>query len=111
MAEVHQHLCCILLAAVLGMGSAAAQSQRTEHTYKLDDPEDRPAATLDDVAWLVGSWTGEAFAGSFEQVWNPPSAGSMLGMFKILDGDGQGRCRTRRTAAGRPGLRATVRFR
>jgi len=87
--EVRRQLCCALLAAILGVGSAAAQSQRTEHTYKLDNPEDRPAATLDDVRWLVGSWKGEAFGGAFEQVWNPPSAGSMLGMFKTLDGDGQ----------------------
>lgn len=79
----------VLLTVLLGVSSAAAQSQRTEHTYKLDDPEHRPAATLADVGWLVGSWTGEAFGGSFEQVWNPPSAGSMLGMFKTLDGDGR----------------------
>ena len=89
MAKVRRQFYCVLLAAVLGVGSAAAQSQRTDHTYKLDNPEDRPAATLDDVGWLVGSWTGEAFGGSFEQVWSPPSAGSMLGMFKLLDGDGQ----------------------
>ena len=78
----------VLLIALLGASGAAAQSQRTEHTYRLDDPEHRPAATLADVGWLVGSWTGEAFGGAFEQVWNPPSAGSMLGMFKTLDGNG-----------------------
>jgi hypothetical protein len=67
--------------------SAVAQSQNTEHTYKLDDPDDRPAATLDDVAWLVGNWSGEAFGAAFEEHWNPPSAGSMIGFFKLLDGD------------------------
>ena len=77
------------LIVLLVASSASAQSQRTEHTYKLDDPEHRPTATLSDVGWLVGSWTGEAFGGSFEQVWNPPSAGSMLGMFKTLDAEGQ----------------------
>ena len=66
---------------------AAAQSQRTEHTFRLDDPEARPPATLDDVSWLVGSWVGEAFGATFEEVWNPPSAGSMVGLFKLLDGD------------------------
>jgi hypothetical protein len=65
--------------------SALAQSQRTEHTFQLDDPESRPAATLDDVAWLVGNWSGEAFGASFEEHWNPPSAGSMVGFFKLLD--------------------------
>ena len=74
---------CLLLACA----SAAAQSQRTENTYRLDDPDVRPAATLDDVARLAGSWTGTAFGKQFEAVWNPPSGDSMVGLFKLLDGD------------------------
>ena len=77
-----------LSAALTMLASAAfAQSRHTEHTFVLDDPEHRPAATLDDVAWLVGSWKGEGFGSTFEEVWNPPSAGSMVGMFKLHDGD------------------------
>jgi hypothetical protein len=68
---------------------ANAQSPRTAHTFKLDAPDARPPATLDDVSWLVGSWTGEAFGGSFEEVWNPPSAGSMIGLFKLMTADGE----------------------
>ena len=64
---------------------AAAQSPRTEHTYKLEG--DPPRASIDDVAWLAGAWEGEAFGKPFEEVWNPPSAGSMVGMFKLMDGD------------------------
>jgi hypothetical protein len=77
----------LFLAMLLFSGVAVAQSPRTEHTFKLDDPEVRPAATLEDVAWLAGSWEGEAFGMSFEEVWNPPSAGSMVGLFKVLQGD------------------------
>ena len=76
-----------LLALGLLIGSVQAQTQRTEHTYRLDDPQVRPAATLADVAWLVGSWTGTAFGQRFEAVWNPPSAGSMVGLFKLYEGD------------------------
>ena len=82
-----------VLTAVLGSGllgaasNAWAQSLRTEHTYKLDNPDERPPATLDAVSWLVGSWAGEAFGNTFEEGWNPPSAGSMIGFFKLLDGD------------------------
>ncbi len=65
----------------------AARTQNTEHTYKLDDPNVRPPATLADVAWLVGSWAGPAFGGTAEEVWNPPSAGSMVGMFKLIHGE------------------------
>ena len=78
---------CLTACVLLFVGSAAtAQSQRTEHTFKLDDPDARPEATLADVAWLTGSWAGEAFGGTFEQVWNPASAGSMVGLFKIMNG-------------------------
>ena len=73
--------------ALVGMAlvtSTLAQTAVTEHTVRLDDPEKRPAATLEDVAWLVGSWEGEAFGGTFEEVWNPPSLGSMVGFFKFM---------------------------
>ncbi len=75
---------CLLLP---GACTAAAQSRLTEHTFKLDDPDARPQATLEDAAWLEGSWAGEAFGGTFEQVWNPASAGSMVGLFKLMNGD------------------------
>jgi hypothetical protein len=71
---------------LMGVNSVA-QTQRTEHTFRLDDPDIRPAATLEDVSWLVGSWVGEAFGSTFEEVWNPPSAGSMVGLFKLMSDD------------------------
>ncbi len=70
------------LVLLVSAGRAFAQSQYLEHTYRLDAAANRPAATLADVDWLVGSWVGEAFGGEVEEVWNPPSAGSMVGMFK-----------------------------
>ena len=74
--------------ALFAAGSAGAQSHRTEHTYQLDDAEARPSATLDDAAMLVGTWIGEAFGSDFEASWHPPSAGSMVGLFKLLGDDG-----------------------
>jgi hypothetical protein len=79
-----------IVCAITLIGLAApsfAQSQRTEHTFKLDDPENRPAATLDDVAWMVGNWSGEAFGNTFEAHWNPPTAGSLVGFFKLMNGN------------------------
>jgi hypothetical protein len=76
-----------VLILLLVSGYAAAQSSHTDHTFKLDDPAQHPTATLADVSWLVGSWSGEAFGDTFEEVWNPPSAGSMVGMFKLLKDD------------------------
>ena len=44
----------------------------------------RPAASISDVAWLAGSWQGEGFGGTIEEIWSEPSAGSMMGMFKLM---------------------------
>lgn len=65
-----------------------AAELQTEHLYRLADGEQPPEATLDDARWLAGSWTGTAFGKRFEEVWNPPSAGSMVGMFKLFGDDG-----------------------
>ena len=65
-----------------------AAELRSEHTYKLSPGVARPAASLEDAAWLVGSWTGTAFGKRFEEVWNAPSAGTMVGMFKVFDDTG-----------------------
>ncbi len=74
----------VALFGLMLSGMAEAQSRHTEHTFKLDDPANAPAATLDDVSWLVGDWVGTAFGAQIEEVWNPPSAGSMVGLFKFF---------------------------
>lgn len=76
-------------AALLVTGcSAFAAEPFTEHTWRLGEDETSPPATLADAAWLAGSWTGTAFGKRFEEVWNPASAGSMVGLFKLYDDDG-----------------------
>jgi hypothetical protein len=42
------------------------------------------STSVEDLAWLAGSWSGEAFGGTFEETWHPPSGGTMVGMFKLL---------------------------
>ena len=82
--------CRLVVASFLIFGLApvtGAQSLQTENVFKLDDPDSRAPANLQDVSWLVGSWTGEAFGSKFEEVWNPPSAGSMVGMWKLMKDD------------------------
>ena len=77
-----------IIIAVALANAACATDLHTEHTFKLAPGESRPAATLEDASWLVGSWTGAAFGQRFEQVWNPPSAGTMVGLFKLFSDDG-----------------------
>ena len=75
-----------VLFAVIGSNRAA--ELHTEHTFRLTEGESPPPATIDDAAWLAGDWVGTAFGKRFEEVWNPPSAGSMIGLFKLFDDDG-----------------------
>jgi hypothetical protein len=42
-----------------------------------------PTATIDDIQWIAGAWSGEAMGGKFEETWNAPSSGTMVGMFKF----------------------------
>ncbi len=77
-----------LLALLLACATAGSAEPRTEHTFGLEPGETRPEATLGDASWLVGSWTGMAFGQQFEEVWNAPAAGSMIGMFKLYGDDG-----------------------
>lgn len=75
---------CSLISSPLPVSAA---EPRTEHTYSLEEGEARPAASLDDAAFLVGSWTGTAFGERMEESWSSPTGGSMVGTFKLFDGD------------------------
>lgn len=76
------------LAVSLASHATWSAESRTAHTFGLEPGETRPAATLADASWLVGSWAGTAFGQNFEQVWNSPSAGSMIGLFKLYGDEG-----------------------
>ena len=80
-------VCLLVFSAAVACNATRAVEPRTEHTYQLVEGEARPAATLEDAAMLVGNWEGSAFGSRFEAAWNPPSANSMVGLFKLYDGD------------------------
>jgi hypothetical protein len=63
---------------------AAAQQKLTGNTYSAAPGAVPPAATLADMAWLEGGWTGIALGGLCEEIWSAPAAGSMMGMFRLL---------------------------
>lgn len=44
----------------------------------------RPAATLADVAWLEGKWSGTGLGGHAEDLWSSPAAGAMPGIFRLV---------------------------
>ncbi|MEP5610964.1 MAG: DUF6265 family protein [Cyclobacteriaceae bacterium] len=42
-----------------------------------------------EYAWLAGRWEGEAFGGTTETIWSPPSEdGTMVGLFRLFTADG-----------------------
>lgn len=66
---------------------AAAVEPHSAHTYRLSEGESPPVATVEDVAWLAGSWNVSGFGKTIEEYWSKPSAGTMIGSFKLMDGD------------------------
>ncbi len=79
--------CSLLAVDAAWAEPASTQSRRTEHTLKLDDPANRPSATIDQLAWLTGTWEGDAFGGRFEEHWSAPSVGTMAGTWKLIQDD------------------------
>lgn len=46
--------------------------------------------SIENMAWLVGSWQGEMFGGIGEEVWQPESGGAMVGTFRLIHGNDVG---------------------
>jgi len=74
-------LACATLLAADGL----AQEKLTEHTFSRPPGEPGPAAQVEDMAWLTGHWVGEALGGTVEEIWSPPLAGAMMGMFRLVE--------------------------
>ena len=55
----------------------------TENTLGLAENGRAATVELDELAWLAGRWAGEGLGGRVEESWTPPSAGSMVGTFKL----------------------------
>jgi hypothetical protein len=70
--------------------ATTAQSKLTEHTLRLDDPANMPAASIGDLAWLTGRWLGEGLGGILEENWNPPLGGTMAATFRLVKEDKPG---------------------
>lgn len=58
-----------------------------QNTLTLQEGAVSPKADLSATAWLEGRWVGEALGGIVEEIWSPPSAGSMMSAFKLVVDD------------------------
>jgi hypothetical protein len=78
-------LTILLLAIAATLTTEARQPQgNTPNTLRLAADAPRPKATVADLAWLAGRWTGEGLGGRIEETWSPPDAGSMVGYFRLV---------------------------
>lgn len=59
----------------------------TAHTMSSESAP-KPSGTVDDLDFMVGRWTGQAFGGDVEECWNPVMGGQMLGTFRLVNEDG-----------------------
>jgi uncharacterized protein DUF6265 len=81
-----------LFAFVLSLLAMPASAQQpvslTPNTLRLAPGQSSPPATLADMAFLVGHWTGDGLGGIFEEVWTAPKQGVMVGLYRGLKADG-----------------------
>ncbi len=68
----------ILLAACFALHSTLCRAQPPAKIA------DTVKASIGDVAWIAGTWRGEALGGKVEEVWSPPLGDNMMGMFKLV---------------------------
>jgi hypothetical protein len=69
----------ILIVFLMGIGMVSAQE-----TLQLSEGQQSPNANLNDVSWITGHWTGEAFGGTAEEIWSEPMGESMLFVFRLV---------------------------
>lgn len=71
------------IALIVGLMSVSFLANAQDAETKPEKKEH----TIEDFAWIAGHWTGEAMGGAFEETWNPPFGGTMVGMFKFVSED------------------------
>lgn len=74
----------LLWIALLMLVSVITHAADGGQTRQLAPNAKSPPAKIDDIAWLQGHWTGKALGGDTEEMWMPPRAGAMLGMYRLI---------------------------
>nr|WP_297786864.1 DUF6265 family protein [uncultured Allomuricauda sp.] len=70
----------IALILMFSTGLVSAQE-----TLQLTDGQSSPKANLEEVSWIEGHWTGEAFGGIAEEIWSAPLGNSMMFVFRLVN--------------------------
>lgn len=75
---------CVLFAVAVFSVSSNGQTKNTENTLKLAAGTVGEKATLADVSWLIGSWSGIGLGGVSEEIWSRPADGAMMGTYRLV---------------------------
>ncbi|NDV42475.1 DUF6265 family protein [Flagellimonas sediminis] len=70
----------LLFLLLMGTGIVSAQK-----TMQLSEGQESPSASLKEVAWIEGHWSGEAFGGTAEEIWSAPLGESMMFVFRLVN--------------------------
>lgn len=69
--------------------ATADATASAELTRTAEPGAPRPAARLDELGWLIGTWQGEGIGGNpAMESWTAPIGGTMPGLFVQTDGKG-----------------------
>jgi Domain of unknown function (DUF6265) len=72
------------LVLLLMASNSQAEEATTANTLRLSPGQKSPAATISDMEWYSGRWTGSGLGGLNEEVWSPPRNGTMMGMYRMI---------------------------
>lgn len=67
--------------------TAAAQVKNTENTVKLAEGQPSSKATIADISWIAGAWSGTGLGGVSEETWSKPNNGVMVGTYRLIVGN------------------------
>lgn len=68
--------------AALGVPSTGAAAAPLAAPPEPLKPAGVAGVRIDDLSWIAGHWAGMAEGGPIEEIWLPPAAGAMVGMFR-----------------------------
>lgn len=84
-------LAAVLVTLAIACGSPVLAQGSGPETRVAEAGFESPQATLDQVDWLVGQWSGEGIGGAPAlESWLPPTGGTMVGSFVQMTGDESG---------------------
>jgi hypothetical protein len=66
------------------MTAQSIGERETANTLRASAGAAGPAATLEQMKWLVGHWRGTGLGGVSEEMWSEPAGGVMMGMYRLV---------------------------